>query len=29
MKERSSDVGLEQFIRYGADDLKAFYLSRP
>jgi hypothetical protein len=25
MKERPSDVGLEQFIRYGADDLKAFY----
>lgn len=25
LKERPSDVGLEQFIRYGADDLKAFY----
>jgi hypothetical protein len=25
MKERPSDVSLEQFIRYGADDLKAFY----
>jgi hypothetical protein len=25
MKERPSEVSLEQFIRYGADDLKAFY----
>jgi hypothetical protein len=25
LKERPSDVSLEQFIRYGADDLKAFY----
>jgi len=25
MKERPADVGLEQFIRYGVDELKAFY----
>jgi hypothetical protein len=25
MKDRPSEVSLEQFIRYGADDLKAFY----
>jgi hypothetical protein len=25
MKERPSDVSLEQFVRYGVDDLKAFY----